>query len=150
MKKNIIYVLLILVIIIIVVVINVSNIRIKKNTVSNFNIEFEKYKDKIVYGADILSMINKAIDNNTKYEIKKDEKDNYIEDDNYSVKIELILLSQDDEGNIKEVKYPMETLAKAGLQEFIASFSLTEFKIENIEYNSFGRISKIVVKQLEI
>ena len=64
MKKNILYILLILLIIIIVVVINISNNRIKQNTVSNFNTEFEKYKDKTLYGADILSIINKAIDNN--------------------------------------------------------------------------------------
>lgn len=150
MKKNILYVLLVLLVIIIVVVINISNNIIKKNSISNFNTEFEKYKDKEIFGADILSMINKAIDNNIQHEIKKDEKENYIEDEEFSIKIELILLSQDDEGNIKEVVYPMETLVKAGLQEFIASFSLTEFKIDNIEYNSLGRISKITVKQLEI
>ncbi|MCI9274972.1 MAG: hypothetical protein HFJ24_02865 [Clostridia bacterium] len=150
MKKNILYILLILLIIIIVVVINISNNRIKQNTVSNFNTEFEKYKDKTLYGADILSIINKAIDNNKQKEIKKDEKGNYIEDEEFSIKVDLILLSKDDEGNIKEVKYPMETLEKAGLEEFIKSFSITEFNLENIEYNSNGRISKILVKQLEI
>ena len=134
MKKNILYILLILLIIIIVVVINISNNRIKQNTVSNFNTEFEKYKDKTLYGADILSIINKAIDNNKQKEIKKDEKGNYIEDEEFSIK----------------VKYPMETLEKAGLEEFIKSFSITEFNLENIEYNSNGRISKILVKQLEI
>ncbi|MCI8393800.1 MAG: hypothetical protein HFJ23_08780 [Clostridia bacterium] len=150
MKKNILYILLILLIIIIVVVINISNNRIKQNTVSNFNTEFEKYKDKTLYGADILSIINKAIDNNKQKEIKKDEKGNYIEDEEFSIKVDLILLSKDDEGNIEEVKYPMETLEKAGLEEFIKSFSITEFNLENIEYNSNGRISKILVKQLEI
>ena len=150
MKKNILYILLILLIIIIVVVINISNNRIKQNTVSNFNTEFEKYKDKTLYGADILSIINKAIDNNKQKEIKKDEKGNYIEDEEFSIKVDLILLSKDDEGNIKEVKYPMETLEKAGLEEFIKSFSITVFKLENIEYNSNGRFSKILVKQLEI
>ena len=150
MKKNILYIILILLIIIIVVVINISNNRIKQNTVSNFNTEFEKYKDKTLYGADILSIINKAIDNNKQKEIKKDEKGNYIEDEEFSIKVDLILLSKDDEGNIEEVKYPMETLEKAGLEEFIKSFSITEFNLENIEYNSNGRISKILVKQLEI
>lgn len=150
MKKNILYVLLILLIIIVIVVINISNNRIKKNTISNFNVEFEKYKEKTLYGADILSIINKAIDNNKQNEIKRDEKGNYIEDDEFSIKVDLILLSKDDEGNINELKYPMETLEKAGLEEFIKSFSITEFNLENIEYNSIGRVSKILVKQLEI
>lgn len=150
MKKNILYILLILLIIIIIVLINVSNNRIKKNAVSNFNMEFEKYKGKTLYGADVLSIINKAIDNNTQNEIKRDEKGKYIEDDSNSIKVDLILLSQDDEGNIRELKYPMETLEKAGLDMFIASFSITEFNLENIEYNSIGRVSRILVKQLEI
>ncbi len=56
----------------------------------------------------------------------------------------------DKDEKVQEVKYPMETLEKAGLDGFITSFSLTEFKCENIEYHKNGRISKITVKQLEV
>ncbi|MCI8621779.1 MAG: hypothetical protein HFJ50_09015 [Clostridia bacterium] len=150
MKKNILYILLALIIIIVIVVINISNVKIKQNTIEKFNSEFEKYKDKTLYGADILSIINKAIDNNKEYSIQKDEKGNYIANDENSLKVELILLTLDDKGEEKEVTYPMETLEKAGLEEFISSFSLTEFKITNIEQNSLHRISKITVKQLEM
>ena len=150
MKKNIIYIMLALIIIIVVVIINISNVKIKQNAVVKFNSEFEKYKEKTLYGADILTIINKAIDNNKEYKVARDENGNYIPNDENSLKIELILLTKDEKGEEKEVTYPMETLEKAGLDEFISSFSLTEFKITNIEENSIHRISKITVKQLEM
>lgn len=150
MKKTVLFILLALLLIIIVVIVNVSQNMQKAKEVSSFNEQFESYKEKKIYGADILTIINKAIDNNNAHDIKKDEQGNYIEDDIYSIKIDLILLTQDDKGAVVEVKYPMETLEKAGLDGFIASFSLTEFKCENIEYNSAKRVSRIEVKQVEI
>lgn len=68
---------------------------------------------KTLYGADILSMINKAIDNNETNKIEKNENGLYIENDENSLKIELTLLSTDEKGETKEVKYQMETLEKA-------------------------------------
>ena len=43
----------------------------------------------------------------------------------------------------------METLEKAGLNEFISRFGLTTFECTNIEYNSQNKVSKISIKQLE-
>ena len=150
MKKSILIVILILITITSVIVINISSNNIKVNETSKFNSGFEIYKDNILHGADILTIINKAIDNNQEHKIEKDEHGNYINDDKFCLKIELILLTIDKDENIKEVTYPMETLEKAGLDGFISSFSLTNFKYEKIEYNSQKRVSKIVVKQLEI
>jgi len=71
-------------------------------------------------------------------------------------KIELILLTLDKDNEIKEVTYPMETLEKAGLDGFISGFSLTDFRLEKIDYNSenrglkleyFGEKLKIVTKK---
>ena len=102
-----------------------------------------------MYGADIVTIINKAIDNNEENNISKDENGNYIENER-SVKVELTLLSTDEDGKTIEVVYPMETLEKAGLNEFISNFGLTLFECTDIEYNSENRVSKIFVKQLEL
>jgi len=149
MKKSIIFILLLFTIIIVVIVINISNNKMKTAEVANFNKQFEKYKDETLYGADILTIINKAIDNNEEYKVPRNEKGNYNSDNIYAVKVELILLTKDDEGNIKEVTHPMEALEKAGLDGFISSFSLTAFKCEKLEYNKARRVSKIIVKQIE-
>jgi len=150
MKKSIIIGALVLISIISVIVINISSNNTKRNEAAKFNLGFEGYKDKTLHGADILTIINKAIDNNKEHRIEKDENGNYINDDKFCVKIELILLTLDKDNEIKEVTYPMETLEKAGLDGFISGFSLTDFRLEKIDYNSENRVSKILVKQLEI
>ncbi len=150
MKKVIFSVLLILILILAVVIVGIGNNRAKEKEIVSFNSQFENYNRKNLYGADILTIINKAIDNNTIYEIQKDSNGFYIEDNEKSVKVELILLSTNDKGEIEERTYQMESLEKAGLTGFISNFGLTPFECTSIEYNKKHRVSKITVKQLEI
>lgn len=150
MKKILISILIVFILIIIVVTLNISNNVTKLNTISSFNKGFENYKDKTLYGADVLTIINKAIDNNEENNIQRDQEGYFVEDDNYSIKVDLILLSTDKEENIKETIHPMEKLEKVGLDGFISSFSITRFEFTDIKYNSNGRISKITLKQMEI
>lgn len=150
MKKVLISILIIFILIIIVVTLNISNNVTKMNAISNFNKEFEKFKEKTLYGADVLTIINKAIENNKENNIQRDDEGNFIEDDNYSIKVDLVLLSKDKEENIKETVHPMEKLEKVGLDGFISSFSITKFEFKDIKYNSNGKISKITIKQIEL
>lgn len=122
MKKIILIILGLLAIAIAIILVKISDNNIKKNNVSSFNIEFEEYKDKTIYGADILSIINKAIDNNEEYKIEKDENGYYKEDENYSVKIDLTLLTKDKEGNIIETLYSMERLVEVRIRWIYKKF----------------------------
>lgn len=103
-----------------------------------------------MYGADVLTIINNAINNNELNNVEKDDKGLYIENDKTSIKVTIILLRTNDKDEITEVAYDMERLEKTGLNEFVSSFGITNFECTNIEYNSTGRISKIFVKQIEI
>lgn len=150
MKKVILSILFLLLVIIIIVVVKISDKGIVQTETKQFNAKFETYKDKTIYGADILSIINKAIDNNRIQNIPKDEEGNYIENDTSSIKVDITLLSTDEDNNVIEVTYPMERLQQVGLEGFIQNFSLVEFKCTEIEYNKQKRVSKIKVKQLEI
>lgn len=150
MKKVISCVLFIVAVIVILIAVKISDNNTKKSAILSFNAQFEEYKNRTLYGTDVTSIINKAIDNNDLNEVKKDDDGNYIQDDMNSIKIEIILLSTDKDGNVNEVQYPMETLQKAGLDGFITRFSVTPFECSSIEYKDSGRISKIVLKQLEI
>lgn len=150
MKKIILSILFIVVVILIIVIVKISDKGILQTETKQFNARFEAYKDKTIYGADILSIINKAIDNNRAQNIQKDEEGNYIENDTNSIKVDITLLSTDKDNNIIEVTYPMERLQQVGLEGFIQNFSLIEFKCTEIEYNKQKRVSKIKVKQLEI
>lgn len=150
MKKIIFFILLVVVIAIAVVAVGISNNNAKINELKSFNSEFEKYKGQTIYGTDVLTIINRAIDNNEGYNIEKDENELYIENDINSVKVEITLLSTDTDGNITEVTYPMESLQKAGLNDFVTNFGLISFECTGIDYNSQGRVSRIYIKQLEV
>lgn len=147
MKKIFISIIIMLIIIIVVIAVKIGDNVIKVGNISKFNEEIESiYKDKTVYGADVLTIINKAIDNNKIYKIEKDENGNYINDNVYTLNIDLILLSTSEDGKINEVIYPMEALERKGLDGFIASFSLIAFKNVNIEYNETRKNFKNHIK----
>lgn len=150
MKKTIFFIIMILVLIIVIIIAGISNNKSKERERQAFNVQFESFVGKTMYGADVLTIINKAIDNNTEYDIKKDEEGFYIEDNEHSLRVELILLSKNNEGKLEEKIHQMETLEKVGLNGFISNFGLTSFECSNIEYNKQKRVSKIIVKQLEI
>ena len=95
MKKVILSILIIVLVIIIIVVVKISDKGIVQTATKQFNARFEAYKDKTIYGADILSIINKAIDNNRIQNIPKDEEGNYIENDTSSIKVFLPLVPED-------------------------------------------------------
>ena len=150
MKKSILCIVIIIVLILVVVVIKISNNNKQINDISSYNAGYEQYKDKTLYGADVLTIINKAIENNKINNIEKNEEGYYIENETNSMKVEIKLLSTDEKGEVHELQYPMEVLEKAGLDTFIASFSVTTFECTSIEYNSLGKVCKIALKQLEV
>ncbi len=150
MKKIFFSIILLVVLILAIVLVGISDKNRKNNEISKFNTQFEKYNKETLYGTDILSIINKAIDNNEQYAIEKNQDGFYIENDTNSVKVEITLLTTDEDGKPKEVVHQMEELEKAGLDEFISIFNLTAFEFSKIEYNSQNRVSKIYVKQLEL
>lgn len=142
----------IIIIAIIIVVMQISNIQNQKQQAMAFNKQYEDYQNKDLYGIDIVTVINKATDNNEKYSISKDEKGIYIEDDKNSIKVELNLISKVNEatGEKTMITRPMERLQEVGLDGFITNFNLTTFQCKEIEYHKkTGRISKIVFEQVE-
>lgn len=77
-----------------------------KQEITNYNLEYESlYSNGTLNGVNLTTVINKAINNNEKYSIKKDENDVYINDNNNYIEI-YVKLTQDGEN------YPMEAIEK--------------------------------------
>lgn len=145
MKKTIICLIIVLLVITIIVATCISENNKQIAKIKENNQKYEIYLDKEVFGTDVTSVINKAIDDNEKRQISKDEKGFYIENDTNSIKVELIMLNE-----TKKETYQMETLNKVGLNGFIRNFNLINFKCSKIEYhNKTKLISKIVFEQIE-
>ena len=149
MKKQFIFIIMILIIAIIFVTLYFLSYRADQNEIKKYNLNYEKYQDKTIYGTDVGSIINFAINNNEMYEIEKSENGKYLDDDIYCVRIEVIIPTQDEEGNIEENIYDMETINKLGTDRFVQNFNLYEFEIKKINYNSKGRVNYIEIQNIE-
>lgn len=112
--------------------------------VKKFNYQFEQYFDKEIYGADVVTIMSKAIDNNNQYNIARDEENKFIEDNKNCLKVMI---------RFKDVDktFDMESIEKAGIEGFMQNFSKSTFKIIEYKYNEESkRIGKIVIEEIQI
>ena len=142
MKKLFVILLIIFIVAIAPLMIRISEYKIQKGEIQEFNLQFEKYKDKTIQGIEVASLINNAVNNNEQNEIIKNEKGIYQEDDKYCMRIEIIMQSVTDEKN--SITYAMEDIYALGVDRFVKNFNLLEFDCVDITYNSKGRINKLV------
>ena len=76
----------------------------KYNNAKQINAAFQKYYNKKIYGADLATAINKAIDYNTKNGIEKNKDSLFIENETNSIKINIKMIDKDN-------TYPMEKIS---------------------------------------
>ena len=106
------------------------------------NNQFESYYNQEFYGADVVTLINKAIDNNLTSKVQRDENGKYIENDTNSIKIDIYMLDND-------TTYDMETLYLGGMDKFIQYYNQIKFKCTKIEYHkSTGKVKYMFLEQI--
>ena len=133
----------IIAIIIIVAVVGVKYISYEnaQSLIKQENKEFEQYQDKELNGLDVATVINKATDKNTKNNISKDEKGNFIQNDENSIEVEIYMSDND-------ITYKMESIFNAGTEQFVQYYSNINFRCSQIEYHKkTGRIKYILFEQ---
>ena len=105
------------------------NYKAEYNMSKKANLEFEKYLNEEVYGTDLSTIINRAVDNNQKNEVEKNNKGFYLNNDTNSISIEIKITDND-------TIYQMETLYNKGIQNFINYYENIKFKCVEIKYHS--------------
>ncbi len=93
------------------------------------NKQFESYDGQEIYGAELTTIINKALDNNQNNDVLKDDKGKYINNDNNSIQIEIKMLDN-------EKTYAMETLYNGGMDKFVKFYNEIKFKCIKIEHHT--------------
>ena len=147
MKKNVIIICLILLIISVISIVGIKNNSKTSAAILKQNMEYEQYLKNEIYGVDVVTLINKAISNNEKNNISKDQKGFYINNNKNSINIELVMITN--EQTMQTTSYKMEAISKVGITEFIKNFNTTQFKCTKKEYHSeTGRIAYIELTQL--
>lgn len=93
----------------------------KTRAISKYNQEYEVYLDKTMLGTEVVTVMNKAIDQNEKNKIAKDEKGYYLGNNENSIKVYLKM-------STIEKTYPMEVFYNNDMKTFVKNFNLIEFK----------------------
>ncbi len=141
MKKIVIF--FVIIIVILVLMFNFyTNYKSKYNQLQKENYEYEQYYQNELEGANLATLINKAIDNNTKNNIEKDNKGKYIENEQSSIKIQIYMSDND-------TTYDMETIYNGGIDKFVKNFNIIKFKCTKIEYHKNKRIKSLLFEQIQ-
>ena len=118
------------------------NYKANYNISKKSNLEFENYLNKEIYGTDLSTVINKAVDNNEKNEVQKNNKGIYLDNDKNSLNIEIKITDDDS-------IYKMETFYKGGMQNFLNYYSNIKFKCTNIKYHkSTNKVKYMLFEQI--
>ena len=97
------------------------NYKASYNEAKKENNQFESYYNKEFYGADVVTLINKAYDNNLTNGVEKDNQGIFKENDTNSIKIDIKMLDND-------TTYDMETLYAGGMDKFVQYYNEIKFK----------------------
>lgn len=118
------------------------NYKASYNEAKKENNQFESYYNQEFYGADVVTLINKAYDNNLTNAVEKDEKGVFKENDTNSIKIDIKIIDND-------TTYNMETLYAGGMDRFVENYNGIRFKCTKIEYHkSTGKVKYMLIEQI--
>ena len=140
MKKIIIFFIIISVIVISMFV-TYTNYKAEYKKLQKENYEYEYYYNKEIEGAGIATLINKAVDSNTKNNVEKDQKGKYIDNNENSIKIQIYMSDND-------TTYDMETIYNGGISNFVKNFNIIKFKCTKVEYHQNRRIKYLLFEQI--
>lgn len=104
------------------------NYKANYNTYRKENLEFEAYLNKEIYGAELVTVINKAVNRNEKNNVEKDNKGIYSNNNENSINIEIMITDND-------TIYPMEIIYNGGTQNFVINYRDIQFKCVDIKYH---------------
>lgn len=142
MKKTLSVICIIFLVIMIILFWNLKQVQSNNRKVQSFNAEYEFFNREGICGVDITTIINKATNNNEKFEVDKDENGYYIPNEEDSINIYIKLINT-------EKTYPMERIQEIGLQNFVEFFGEVEFKCSQIDYHKNGKISSMTFESLQ-
>ncbi len=129
MKKTFVIILTIFIILLAIISYYIYNTRRLSSLAENHNKIYETYYDQEILGTTLISIINKAIDDNEKNGISKLQNSIYYEENNEnSIKIEVTF---SEEAN----HIPMEKIAEQGVEAFMKVYPTAVFKCTKIEYH---------------
>ena len=95
MKKTVIFLLSVLITITVIAYLYINNLKNLESIADKSNSEYEKYYEQEIPGTTLISIINKAMDNNEKNEVEKQEDGTYKDNEKNSIHITIKFLESE-------------------------------------------------------
>ena len=140
MKKTIAFIICVVIVVISIFSSKYLKYKEEQSMIKQENLEYEAYLNKEVSGRDLTTAINRAVNNNEKNKVSKDENGFYIQNNDNSVVIEIKISDND-------TTYKMETLYNGGMPTFIQYYGDISFECIKIDYNTKGKVSYMIFEQ---
>lgn len=142
MKKSLIILIIILLIGAIIAGVKYNDLKKEKLEIRRFNLNYEEYNKDNLNGLDITTLINRAISNNEKFGVEKNEENLYNLEDENCIEIYIKMI-------INNTTYRMERINNLGIDSFIEYFGEVSFKCTDIKYHKNGRIKSMTFEAKE-
>ena len=141
MKKMIVFLIIVLIIVATVAYMYL-NYKATYNEAQIKNAQYESYEEKEIFGTDLATLINKAVDDNTKNNIEKENTGLYADNETDSIRIDIFFT---DDGEV----HTMEEIYNSGTDTFMRYYNQIRFKCTEIEHHSkTGRVSYMYFEQI--
>ena len=108
------------------------NYRIMENEAKRENMQYENYYQREIYGTDLVTLMNKVVDENTKNEVEKDDTGLYKDNGKNSIRID-IKFTDDDR------IHTLEEIYNGGTEVFVQYYNQIKFKCTKMEYHEQTR-----------
>lgn len=142
MKKYVILISTIFLAVTILIGYRIYNKKIQVSKSTQNNKAYESFYNKEVLGTDVISIMNKAIDDNEKNLINKNKKGYYIENNVNSIKIDIRFKELDQD-------ITMDRIQEVGMQQFWKNYASYSFKCTKIEYHKkTGNVRAMYFEQI--
>ncbi len=136
MKKSIVIILILLIIITSIVCLYIYNIKKIENYAEQNNKEYKNFYQQEILGTTLISIINKATNDNEKNDVPKQENTIYYTD-NQKNSIQISIKFLDSDRTIK-----MEEISQKQTENFVQVFATATFKCTQIEYHEKTKFIK--------
>ena len=118
------------------------NYRIMENEAKRENMQYENYYQKEIYGTDLVTLMNKVVDENTKNEVEKNDTGLYKDNGKNSIRID-IKFTDDDR------IHTLEEIYNGGTEVFVQYYNQIKFKCTKIEYHEqTGKVRYLYFEQI--
>ena len=108
------------------------------NKAKKENMKFEKYITQEITGTELTTLINKVVDGNSKNNVQKDKKGNYLDNGENSINIDIKFIDDD-------ITYNIEKIYSSGMSKFFQYYGNIKFRCSKTEYHPKTRKIKYML-----